>query len=122
MNQQRQGGDSGGSQQQIMQPHLMDEMAAKLRQAEDEREQLRGIAKSRDIEIERMLNQKVALISIFESDLLSMSDKVINTSIKKGVNQDVVVQDLLNLQKLISVSFQALKSSMNGSNNSSRVI
>jgi hypothetical protein len=55
LSQQRQGGDSGGSQN-MLQPQLMDEMAAKLRQAEDEREQLRGLAKSRDIEIERMLH------------------------------------------------------------------
>ena len=39
-----------------MQPHLMEEMTAKLRQAEDEREQLRGLAKTRDVEIERMLH------------------------------------------------------------------
>jgi hypothetical protein len=39
-----------------MQPHLMDEMAAKLRHAEDEREQLKGFVKTRDVEIERMLN------------------------------------------------------------------
>jgi hypothetical protein len=61
----------------------------------------------------------VALTSIFESDLLSMTDKIISGAAnnqQRGAtnNNGVIVHDLKNLQKLIAVSFQALKSSMQG--------
>ena len=38
---------------------------------------MRQAVRARDDEIERTFQQKVALTSIFESDLLSMTDKII---------------------------------------------
>ena len=56
LNQQRHGGDSGGSQQQQVSPqHLIDELSPKLRQAEDERDQMKNFARQRELDIEKML-------------------------------------------------------------------
>jgi hypothetical protein len=94
----------------------------RLRQAEGQAEQLLVANRQKDEELERVMQQKVALTSIFESDLLGMTEKMIAAqSAAQGRGQtqhqqhsSVNVQDLMNLQKLIAVSFQAIKSSMQG--------
>ncbi len=115
---QRSGGDSGGSNQPEnhvppqINPQILEEFEKKLRLADEQAESLKQAVRSREEEIERTMQQKVALTSIFESDLLQMTDKIIqgaNTfnqrSSTNNTNGGVIVQDLVNLQKLIAVSF-----------------
>ena len=123
---QRSGGDSGGSNlpenhvPPQINPQILEEFEKKLRLADEQAESLKQAVRSREEEIERTMQQKVALTSIFESDLLQMTDKIIqgantyNQRSSTNGNGGVIVQDLVNLQKLIAVSFQALKSSMQG--------
>lgn len=59
-----------------------------------------------------MLQQKVALVGIFEGDLLQMTDKLIHAATAGPKAGPAMAADLASLQKLIAVSFQAMKSSM----------
>ena len=52
-------------------------MERRLRQAEGQAEQLLHANRQKDEELERVMQQKVALTSIFESDLLGMTEKMI---------------------------------------------
>lgn len=49
----------------------------KLKLAEDKNDALKNIILSKDDELERVLQQKTTLTSLFENDLLSMTDKLI---------------------------------------------
>jgi len=89
-------------------------MEKKLRISEEKNEALKNLLGSKDDEMERVLQQKVALTNLFENDLLQMTDKII-AGVKGVRSQEELGQmagDLQNLQKLIAVSFQALKGSM----------
>ena len=102
-------GDSGSSSNNTVQF-----LEKKLKIADDTNDSLKTLLHSKDDETERILAQKVALTNIFENDLLQMTDKVITQTKNVRTQEELeqVAADMMNLQKLIAVSFQALKSSM----------
>lgn len=53
-------------------------MEKKLKISEEKNDALKNLLTSKDDEIERILQQKVALTNLFENDLLSMTDKLID--------------------------------------------
>lgn len=54
-------------------------MEKKLKISEEKNEALKNLLSSKDDEIERILQQKVALTNLFENDLLQMTDKLIGS-------------------------------------------
>ena len=85
----------------------MQYMEKKLKISEEKNDALKNLLTSKDDEIERVLQQKVALTNLFENDLLQMTDKLIG-NVRSVRSQDELSQmsnDLQNLQKLIAVSF-----------------
>lgn len=52
-------------------------MEKKLKISEEKNDALKNLLTSKDDEIERVLQQKVALTNLFENDLLQMTDKLI---------------------------------------------
>ena len=112
--QQQQMSDSGSSATTNQQAQQMQYMEKKLKIADEKNEALKNLLSGKDEEIERVLQQKVALTNLFENDLMQMTEKIIG-NIRGIRSQDDIQQtqsDMMNLQKLIGVSFQALKGSM----------
>ena len=114
MQQQQQMSDSGSSATTNQQAQQVQYMEKKLKIADEKNEALKNLLSGKDEEIERVLQQKVALTNLFENDLMQMTEKIIG-NIRGIRSQDDIQQtqsDMMNLQKLIGVSFQALKGSM----------
>ena len=112
--QQQQMSDSGSSATTNQLAQQMQYMEKKLKIADEKNEALKNLLSGKDEEIERALQQKVALTNLFENDLMQMTEKIIG-NIRGIRSQDDIQQtqsDMMNLQKLIGVSFQALKGSM----------
>ena len=82
-------------------------MEKKLKISEEKNDALKNLLTSKDDEIERVLQQKVALTNLFENDLLQMTDKLIGNvrSVRSQEELSQMSNDLQNLQKLIAVSF-----------------
>lgn len=88
----------------------------KLRLSEEKNDALRNLLVSKDEEAEKAWQQKAALTGMFESDLAQMTEKLVANVKGVRTSEDLLQMqnDLVNLQKLISVSFQALKGPSGG--------
>lgn len=87
----------------------------KLKLAEDKNEALKNLITSKDEELDQSIQQKNALTNLFESDLIQTTEKLIGSLRNVRTQEDLqqTQTDLINLQKLIAVSFQAMKGTIN---------
>ena len=83
----------------------------KLKLSEDKNLALTSLLGSKDEELDKSYQQRGALSSLFENDLSQMTDKLIQSVVQVRSQDDLskMEGDLKNLQKLIAVSFQAMK-------------
>ena len=108
-------------QNQIANNQQVQFLEKKLTLAEEKNEAMKNLIQSKDEEIENSLTQKNALTNLFENDLMQITEKLIG-HMRNVKSQDDLMQtqnEVINLQKLIALCFQAIKGSSGAINDMS---